>query len=112
MAKKYNLGNVGGISKTILYDTDITSAGSYPLNSSVDNFKMIIVEAYYAHEDGKKYHQGTAICTPLKYAKAHMVTHGDSSMSCCSMFHFSKDGGSIIADYVYGEIITKIYGIN
>ena len=43
MAKKYNLGNVGGISKTNLLNSEISSTGIYDLNDSVKNYSFILV---------------------------------------------------------------------
>ena len=35
MAKKYNLGNVGGISKTLLYEGSITSTGTITVGLTI-----------------------------------------------------------------------------
>ena len=49
---KYNLGVIqSGFSKTVLYDgATITSEGTYALNDSVYNYKLIIVEHGYEYD--------------------------------------------------------------
>ena len=109
---KYNLGTVQqGISKTVLYDGNISSAGTYALSDSVYNYKLIIVEHCYG--DGRKlYKQSNVIVGIYNDIYSYMICHGNESYSNSSVFHFSNDGNNIVVDFDNGEHITKIIGIN
>ena len=109
---KYNLGVIqSGFSKTVLYDNPITSAGTFALNDSVYNYKLIIVE-HCSTRDNNRYKQSNVIVDIYNDNKAYIVCHGNSSNVNHTMFHFSVDGNNVITDQVSGECITKIVGIN
>ena len=110
---KYNLGVIqSGISKTVLYDNLITSAGTYALSDSVYNYKLIIVEHAYGGVSDNINIQSNVIIGIYNYNNAYMVCHGNEYSAYHSTFHFSVDGNNIIIDEFYGECITKIVGIN
>ena len=110
---KYNLGVIQtGISKTVLYDGNITSSGTFALSDSVYNYKLIIVEHVYGGETNNMYRQSNVIIDIYNDNKAYMVCHGNSTGTYHTMFHFSVDGNNVITDDVNYEHITKIVGIN
>ena len=111
---KYNLGVIqSGFSKTVLYDgATITSEGTYALNDSVYNYKLIIVEHGYEYDSNNMGIQSNVIINIYNDNKAYMVCHGNSSSARITAFHFSVDGNNIITDEILGEFITKIVGIN
>lgn len=112
MADVYTLGNVGGISKTLLWDGDIASIGNYTLNDSVNNYKMIVVEHYLLYQ-GVKYFQSLIIASIYTDPNnIYVVCHGNSSNDSSLDFYFSTDGMTLIVKESFGEIISKIYGIN
>ena len=110
---KYNLGAVQtGFTKTVLWNGDITSKGTYTLNDSVNNYKMIIVE-HYLLSGGVRYNQSMPICSIYTGSTdSYIVCHGNGNNSSYSFFYFSTDGLSITVPILTDEYISKIYGIN
>ena len=112
MADVYTLGNVGGINKTLLWNGDITSMGTYTLNDSVNNYKMLVVEHYLLYQ-GIKFFQSliiTSIYTDPN--NIYIVAHGIGNDSSHATFYFSTDSLNIVCNNVNGEYISKIYGIS
>lgn len=112
MADVYTLGTVGGITKTLLWDGDITSTGNYTLNDSANNYKMLVVEHYLLYQ-GVRYLQSLTIASIYTDPNnIYMVCHGNSNDGSSETFYFSTDGMTLIVKEALGETITKIYGIN
>ena len=112
MADKYNLGTIQqGISKAVLYDGSITSTGTYALNDSVYNYKLIIVEHCYG-DGSNKYKLSNVIVDIHNSISSYLICHGNGSYDNSATFHFSNDGNNIVIDAYVGENITKIVGIN
>ena len=114
MSNKYNLGEVGGITKTELYNGNISSVGTYDLSDSVDNYKLIVIEHYLVNSGSVPYYRSETIAVSHKNInEQHIVCHGNDTVSSYVNFYFSSDGKQIIATTTGGNYhISKIYGIN
>ena len=111
----YNLGFVQYPQFDVLWEGNITSAGTYQLNAKVTDYQFLIVHYSYKTlmaTQGCVINIGKNSNNVMTSSKGYVCIHGLQSVNAYTHYHFNaSDFSKLVVDTVSSTYITLIVGV-